>query len=99
MVKGWKNVGSPEDFRSSLKTMFFVYVVANIVYYIFFYVLLNFIDPGLIDIQRELMIAREVDLEGISLEMTLTKGLFDFCWSCIGGFFLSAIMAFIANRF
>ena len=60
--------------------------------------MVNFVDPSLIETQKELMVQKDVDIEGIDFAMTITRALFDFCWGCIGGFVLSTITAFFATR-
>ncbi|MDH3652535.1 MAG: DUF4199 domain-containing protein [Saprospiraceae bacterium] len=42
------------SFSEAIKPAFITYVVGNLIYIIFYFVLLNFIDPGLLDIQKEI---------------------------------------------
>jgi len=74
------------DFKEALKTGFLAYVIASLFYVVFYYVLSNFVDPGLVEIQREIAVSAiekmssimgeegtEAALEGIeSQDMTFT---------------------------
>jgi len=102
------------SFREALKPAFGTYVVAGIVYVLFNYVLYNFVDTHLVEIQREVMVEQSKvlaeklgreelmeQLEKISVEdlrVTIRNSAVGFMWSLIGGFFLSAIIALFIKR-
>ena len=48
-----------EDYKIVLRAAFGVFILANVVYYAFDYVLFNMIDKSLIDVQKESMIRSE----------------------------------------
>ncbi len=50
------SLGGWIDFKTVLKTAFGVYSISIILYYIFYYVLFNFVDPSLIEVQRTIQI-------------------------------------------
>lgn len=101
-------------FQSALKTAFAVFVVANLIYYAFYYVLFNVIDPGLVDLQRELVL-ESMDRYGGMLgeenaeelmrryreedfRVTLSNTALSFAQSLIGGFILALIVAGVMKR-
>lgn len=95
-------VASADDFRSYIRPAFLVFVVANALYYIYYYFLFTRIDPGLIDLQAE-RLAAEGLLEDIggrdSLAVTATGTLWSFMSSLLGGFGLSVVIALaLRNR-
>ena len=90
-------------FREALKAAFTVFVVANLLYYCFYYLLFTVIDPGLIDLQRELLAERlewigNPQFQPKDLQVTLGNTFLSYCWSLIGGFLLAALTAALASR-
>jgi len=98
------------DFRTALSLAFQCFLVANVVYYLFSYLLFNYIDPTLVDLQKEMM---EDYLKGLNDEQgkemlkqfkdgdiayTLSKTLFSFALSTISGFVLSLLVAGIGRN-
>lgn len=106
--------GQAPGFRDALRTAFLVFVIANFLYYLFYYLLFGLIDPGLIDLQREVMresleqqgnlLSEEQreemlkSLDGDGLIPTAGKVFFTFVRSLIGGFVLALGMAALASR-
>jgi len=100
--------------QSALKTAFAVFVAANVIYYAFYYVLFNIVDPGLVDLQRELMLEsmdRNAGLIGKGnaeklmreyaegdLRVTLSQLALGFAQGLIGGFLLSLAVAGVMKR-
>jgi hypothetical protein len=101
-------------FREGLRPAFGVYVVASVTYFIFNYILYNYINPELPEIQREIMVKQAADIaeklgrpelreqmENIKAEdlrVSLRNSALGFMWSLMGGFVLSAIIAFATKR-
>ncbi|MEM9823526.1 MAG: DUF4199 domain-containing protein [Bacteroidota bacterium] len=98
------------DFRTALSISFKVFLLANIFYYVFSYVMFNYIDPGLIELQKSMM---EAFLEGRGDEQSqamleeMKKGdlsysfstvFFSFAFSTISGFLLSLLVAGIGRN-
>ena len=106
--------GQVPGFRDALRTAFLVFVVANFLYYLFYYLLYSLIDPGLIDLQREAMREsldqqghllseeqREELLESLKdgrLAPTVSGVFFTFVRSLIGGFVAALGMAALWGR-
>ena len=88
-------------FKGSLQVAFLVFVLANALFYLFYYLLFTVFDPGLVDLQRE-MLANNPMWEGgnteIDLTVTLGRVLFSFAYSLIGGFILALIVSAVARR-
>jgi hypothetical protein len=92
---------SGEVFRDVVRPPFVVFIVANLLFHLFYYILFTFIDPGLYDVQLKLLaeagqLPNKADRE--SLIMTPAKSLFTYINSLIGGFALSSVIAFIVLK-
>lgn len=97
------------DFQQALKTAFVVYVVAAFIYALFNFLLLTYIDPELLEVQRQVLLERlEVsqalmnaeELESMKrtiadqdLSIDFQSAMLSFGLSLIGGFILSLIVA------
>ena len=104
----------PLPFKEGLRTAFLVFVIANLIYYLFYYLLFGLLDPSLVELQKEVMLEsleqsrsllseqqREEmlrSLENGELDITPGKVFFTFVRSLISGFVLSAGLAALANR-
>lgn len=110
MYQAAKQVAN-EDFKMVLKAAFGVFVVTNVIYYGFDYVLFNMIDTSLIYIQKESMIqyyasgAKSVqDQNQLSesigeAQFHDIKGLaFNFAKGAIGGFGLAIMISILIKR-
>lgn len=102
------------SFRLALKSAFVVFVVANALYYTYYYIMFNWVDPGLIEVQRELIQANLERFSGVmgeasknemqknimedSLAVTPETTFLSFGWGLIGGFMLSLGVAGIVRR-
>lgn len=64
-VKEYKSHIDYMSFSEALKMSFLTYVVGNLIYTLFFFVLMNYIDPGLLDLQREISIDAIEKLSGL----------------------------------
>jgi hypothetical protein len=110
MFQAIKTLGK-EDFKTVLRTAFGVFIVANIVYYAFDYVLFNHIDKSLGLLQKEVMIgyysagAKSVQEQNLLYESIQTtdfhnfKGIsFNFAKGAIGGFGLAILVSYLIKR-
>ncbi len=113
-VEAGSTAGERLGFQAALRTAFLVFVIANLSYYLFYYLLYGLIDPGLIDLQREVMreslknagkfLSEEQvaqmreSTEGDALIPTAGKVFFTFVRSLIGGFLLALGLAALAAR-
>lgn len=100
-----------EDFKIVLRAAFGVFILANVIYYAFDYVLFNMIDKSLIDVQKESMIqyyasgAKSVEDQN-QLSQSIEdaqfhdfKGIaFNFAKGAIGGFGLAIVISFLIKR-
>lgn len=100
-----------EDFNIVLKTAFGVFVVANLIYYGFDYILFNVIDPSLADMQKNEMIeyfasaAKSVEEQNQVTQSIRDssyhgiKGIsFSFAKGAIAGFGLSILITYLLKR-
>jgi hypothetical protein len=103
----------PYPFRLALRTGFGLFALATLLFTGFYYVLLNGIDPGLIDLQEQVMRARlnnwaerqgrpssalPEGYEKESLVFTPARALFSLAQNLIGGFVLAAGCAYLMKR-
>lgn len=90
------------SFREALSIAFVTYVVANLFYYDFLYILFNFVDPELLELQKQVGLEAIRDSgmgdmfeEQIKVieETTPTFSI----WQALGGYLQSAIFGFILS--
>lgn len=79
--------------REALKQAFLTFVLAYLFFSVFVFVLFNFVDPGLTELQKEAMVDAGREVEGLDFSMTFGKVLFQFAYMLIPGFFLSYMVA------
>lgn len=95
--------------QPALRTAFGTFVVAHLIAHVFYFVLFKFIDPGLINLQAEILsegIERSKDLLGEEnawkmqdqykaedFKPTFQKSAFSFAFGLIGGFILALAVA------
>lgn len=98
-------------FQDALRTAFTTFLIANVFFFTFYYVLFNFVEPGLIEIQKEMAIEvynevlgeqdaakMQQSMEKEGFDMTVANTAMGFAKGAIGGFLLSLIIAAIAKR-
>lgn len=98
---------------TGLQTAFLIFVLSSLLFYIFYFVLLKYIDPEMLRIQQETALqtlerfsrGRGDDLEPYEdfyreqgLEISLTTVIFRYVQSLIGGFILSLGLAFVLKN-
>jgi hypothetical protein len=107
-------IGGKLEFQQALKVGFTVFVVANLVYYLYYYLLHGVFDPGLEEVQRSVMSetlearkgmlseeqynAFKESLEGDGLKVGLQNTLLTYARSLIGYFLISLGLAALASR-
>ena len=98
-------------FRQALQTAFLTFLIANLLYYLFYYFLFNTIDPHLAELQRQVYLEfYEQNFSGLELQKHL-QGLEDkdfsvnakvlligFGQGAIGGFLLSLLIALTVKQ-
>lgn len=98
------------SWRDALRVGFTVYVVANLMFWIAYY-LLNQLDPELVEVQREMMrewypriipkdkLAESLrELENADLRLTFRRASLGFARGAIAGFIWAAVFAFLHRR-
>jgi Protein of unknown function (DUF4199) len=99
------------DFKTVLRTAFGVFVVTNLCYYVFDFVLFNTMDKSLADLQKTMMIdyyTANIKTVQETKEMrdNITNGnfhnvsslAFGFAKGTIGGFLLAVIISFLVKK-
>lgn len=96
--------------NAALKPAFTVFFIINLCYYAFTYVLFNYVDSSLVDVQKQLFLDNKdlivktlgdkyyEELKNADFSFTLTRTFFAFCQALIGGFLLALIIALISRR-
>ena len=85
--------------RPGIQVAFLVFVLANFLFYLFFYLLFGIFDPSLVEVQKEMMAANPAAAEQLDKDfsVTLSSTFFNFLYSLIGGFILSLGIAAVLN--
>lgn len=86
-----------DDIKEYIQPGFMTFVIANAIFYIFYHLLFTQIDPGLLDVQAQLLESQGYldDAGGREgLEPTFSKTFFDYTRSLIVGFVLAAAIGF-----
>ncbi len=90
-----------------IRNPFTVFLIANLIFHLFYYVLFSYIDPSLYDLQLEVMEGYlpasqpGVASEDSILDEQIGTGslLFAYAKGAMGGFILSIIIGLIASTF
>ena len=79
--------------QDALKYAFLVFVVSQLLFWLFVYVLFNFMDPGIIEIQRKMMV--DAGIKAGKQDLTMTLGMIFKRWAfmLIPGFLLSLMVS------
>lgn len=101
-------------FRQAVRPAFGAYVLASLIYLVFFYVMFNYVNPQLPEIQREVIVEQSrwvaqklgmneiqdamEQLKAEDLQVNFRNSTLDFMWRLIFGFILSAIIALFIKR-
>jgi Protein of unknown function (DUF4199) len=106
-----KNVNEVLQFPEGFSISFQTFIIANIIFYLFYYILFNFVDPGLIDLQKELAQQMYLDIMGEEkakpmikamnkegFEMNLRTILWEFVKGAIAGAALSLVVAGVVRQ-
>lgn len=98
-------------FREILPVAFVTYLVANLFFFDFLYIMFNFVDPSLPDLQQQVSLeavkdswiadqmAETIDeIEMTKAEFTLGQAIFGYIRSAIFGFLLSLMIAGVTRN-
>ena len=93
------------DFKGILKPVFICFLVANLIYYLYYYILMVEIDPALAEMQMQQMMEKMEELQGSPVQTDeldqrgiLSSYVFAYFQGAVGGFILSAIIAFAKKQ-
>lgn len=89
------------SFQHNLRSTFLVFVIANGLFYLFYYLLFSVFDPGLVDLQREVLQDHpEWPTDNTKAVQAVTIGqiFFKFVQSLIGGFLLAILVSVVARK-
>lgn len=84
--------------QEALKTAFLVFVLAMLIFNLFVFALFNYIDPGLADLQKQMMEAAGRETKDLDFQMSFGRVMFGYAFSLIGGFFISYLIASILKK-
>jgi len=106
-VKNHKEAqGDQITFKEGLSTAFLTFLIANLFFHIFNYVLFKYVDPDLVSLQKEISMdlfnttlkgeqyeEMKAQMEEADFSPSLSKSLYAFAKGAIGGFILSLLVA------
>ncbi|MFK7808218.1 MAG: DUF4199 domain-containing protein [Saprospiraceae bacterium] len=91
--------------KDAIRASFITFLIANAIFYIFYYILLNFVDPDLVKLQVEIAQQMYLDIMGEErakpmldrmeeegFEMTFSKTFFEYAKGAIAGFVFSLLI-------
>jgi hypothetical protein len=78
--------------KEAMKPAFLVFVLSMLIFNLFVYVLFNFIDPGLPDVQKQMMEAAGREVKDLDFKMTFGRMVVGY------GFFISYLVASLLKR-
>lgn len=84
-------------FQGIIRPLFVTYLVANAIYYLFYYVMVYEIDANLLQIQQQQMVEglAQLNIESTDIQAFTWKNyFFTYVQSAIGGFIVAASMAY-----
>ncbi len=107
-----KENGGYVDFRTALKASFLVWVIANAIYHAFNYVLYNFLDKDMINVQKAYVSKQMEEMEGVisddyledmnqniaELTYDLSQVISTYATSLVMGFLIAMIIARMVKR-
>ncbi len=106
-----RKVRGTMTFREVLPVAFLTYLIANLFFFDFLYILFNFVDPTLPELQRQVSMeaiqesgfseyVEEAieEIEKLPAEFTLGQAIFDYVRSAIFGFLLSLGIAGVTRN-
>lgn len=79
--------------KEAIKPAFLVFVLAMLIFNLFVFVLFNYLDPGLPDVQKQMMEAAGREVKDLDFKMTFGRMMVGYAFSLIGGFFVSFLVA------
>jgi len=93
-------IATPGELRTKdvLKPIFTVFVIANTIYYVYYYLLMNYFSPDLVAIQEEVIKSYGGDLSTAKPDISMKSMLIGYSSGTIGGFIISLIMSIIAKK-
>lgn len=86
------NAGKIER-KEALKYAFAVFALSQFLFWVFIYLMFNFIDPSIVEIQRKMMVDAGIKVEGQDLYMTLAMVFRRWAFMLIPSFLLSLMVA------
>ncbi len=90
-----------DDLRAYIQPGFLVFVMANALFYVFYYLMFTSIDPSLVDLQVEMLEAKGMLKEAggrAAVTPTAKATFFDYVRSLIPGFVLAAAIGWVLRR-
>lgn len=85
--------GGKIDRKEALKYAFAVFALSQFLFWVFIYLLFNYLDPEIIEIQRKMMVDAGIKAENQDLRMTLAMVFQRWAFMLIPSFLLSLMVA------
>ena len=100
MYQAQKEVDS-DELRAYIQPGFLVFVVANAMFYAFYYLMFTYVDPSLVDLQVAMLEAKDMLKEAggrHGLTPTIGSTFFEYARSLIMGFIFAAAIGFFLRQ-
>jgi len=86
------------SYLESMRVAFGIYVIANVLYYLFIYTFYNYIDPSLVDVINQNLADQGQDMEKYEVGYHASILFQNFIVSTLFGFILSMILSVFIRR-
>ena len=84
------------NFRDLVRPLFVCFLIANAVYYCYYYIMITYIDPSIFDVQVNKMAEgfKQLNLESKESSFKWSEYILSYFQAAIGGFAIAAVIAY-----
>lgn len=86
----------PLQFRELVRPLFICFLVANALYYLYYYIMITYVDPSIFDAQVNKMTdgLKQLNLQSKETGFKWSEYLLSYFQAAIGGFAMAAVIAY-----
>ena len=92
--------GGARHFRDIVRPLFICFLVANLIYYIFYYIMITYVNPDIYEMQATRLASGLEKLNVRQMDTTFTMGAYILTYfqTAIGGFIIAALIAYTQKQ-
>ncbi len=93
-------IKSKSEFKDIVRPLFICFLIANLAFYVFYYIMLHFVDPDIYEMQVRMLTKGldELDIEDMDTSFTLSGYFLAYFRAAIGGFAIASIIAYTKKQ-